>query len=174
MREKQDDYNIFFGPEFGVKEGKLRLPKGVVTGVQLEAVLRGLSKVQGFHNFDDLPIPFRAVATDPVTGKAVVFSEGELASVMRASMSVPGRLFAGIRESRRTPDRGQSGWRTLVCQPLRRRRYAHRAHVPGLWPRGCRVGKLLFLSRKTVLIGPAVRNVIAGVDLGPMYTAYRH
>ena len=92
MREKQDDYNKFFGPEFGVKDGKLRLPKGVVTGVQLEAVLRGLSKVQGFHNFDDLPIPFRAVATDLVTGKAVVFSEGELASVMRASMSVPGAV----------------------------------------------------------------------------------
>ncbi len=92
MREKQDDYNKFFGPEFGLKEGELRLPKGVVTGVQLEAVLRGLSKVQGFHNFDDLPIPFRAVATDLVTGKAVVFSEGELASVMRASMSVPGAV----------------------------------------------------------------------------------
>jgi len=92
MRDKRDDYNIFFGPEFGVKDGRLRLPKGIITGVQLEAVLRGLSKVQGFHKFDDLPIPFRAVATDLVTGKAVVFSEGELASVMRASMSVPGAV----------------------------------------------------------------------------------
>ena len=45
-----------------------------------------------FTDFDDLPIPFRAVATDLVTGKAVVFSEGELASVMRASMSVPGAV----------------------------------------------------------------------------------
>ena len=92
MRQKEDDYRTFFGPEFGLKDGKLRLPKGVVTGVQLEAVLRGISKVQGFHHFDDLPIPFRAVATDLVTGKAVVFSEGELASVMRASMSVPGAV----------------------------------------------------------------------------------
>src|SRR5208283_2080354 len=61
MRQKEDDYRTFFGPEFGLKDGKLKLPKGVVTGVQLEAVLRGISKVQGFHNFDDLPIPFRAV-----------------------------------------------------------------------------------------------------------------
>ena len=69
-----------------------RLPKGVVTGVQLETVLRELSKAKGYHNFDELPIPFRAVATDLVTGKVVVFSEGELANVMRASMSVPGAV----------------------------------------------------------------------------------
>ena len=47
---------------------------------------------QGYHDFDKLPIPFRAVATDLVTGKAVVFKEGELANVMRASMSVPGAV----------------------------------------------------------------------------------
>jgi NTE family protein len=64
----------------------------VVTGVQLETVLRKLSKVKGFQRFDDLAIPFRAVATDLVTGKAVVFKEGELANVMRASMSVPGAV----------------------------------------------------------------------------------
>ncbi len=89
MRRKQDDYNIFFGPEIGYNDGKLGLPKGAVSGVQLETVLRELSKAKGFHYFDDLPIPFRAVATDLVTGKVVVFSEGELANVMRASMSVP-------------------------------------------------------------------------------------
>ena len=32
------------------------------------------------------------MATDLVTGKAVIFSEGELANVMRASMSVPGAV----------------------------------------------------------------------------------
>jgi len=89
MRRKRDDYNIFFGPEIGLKDGELGLPKGFVSGVQLETVLRQLSKAKGFHRFDDLSIPFRAVATDLVTGKVVVFSEGELANVMRASMSVP-------------------------------------------------------------------------------------
>jgi NTE family protein len=92
MRRKQDDYNIFFGPEVGIRDGQLGLPKGAVSGVQLETVLRRLSKVKGFHRFDDLPIPYRAVATDLVTGKAVIFSEGELANVMRASMSVPGAI----------------------------------------------------------------------------------
>ena len=76
----------------GMTVKKLKFPKGVVTGVQLETVLRKLSKVKGFQRFDDLAIPFRAVATDLVTGKAVVFKEGELANVMRASMSVPGAI----------------------------------------------------------------------------------
>jgi NTE family protein len=92
MRRKIDDYRNYIGPEIGTKSGAAALTKGVVTGVQLETVLRELSRVQGFHRFDDLPIQFRAVATDLVTGKAVVFSEGELANVMRASMSVPGAV----------------------------------------------------------------------------------
>jgi NTE family protein len=92
MRRKQDDYTILFGPELGVTGDGIKLPKGVVSGVQLETVLRQLSKSQGYHQFDKLPIPFRAVATDLVSGKAVVFSEGELANVMRASMSVPGAV----------------------------------------------------------------------------------
>ncbi len=92
MRRKQDDYGMFIGPEIGVGGGELKIGKGLVTGILLEAVLRSLSKVKGFHRFDHLPIPYRAVATDLVTGKAVVFSEGELANVMRASMSVPGAV----------------------------------------------------------------------------------
>jgi len=92
VRRKEDDYLNYIGPEIGTSAGKATLTKGVVTGVQLETVLRELSRVQGYHRFDDLAIPFRAVATDLVTGKAVVFDEGELASVMRASMSVPGAV----------------------------------------------------------------------------------
>ena len=93
MRRKQDDYTILVGPELGVDGlSKIKFPKGVVTGVQLETVLRRLSNVKGYRNFDELPIPYRAVATDLLTGKAVVFSEGEIANVMRASMSVPGAV----------------------------------------------------------------------------------
>lgn len=96
MRRKSDDYRLFIGPEIGigggVRGGGLGLPKGVVTGVQLETVLRRLAKAPGYYHFDKLPIPYRAVATDLVTGKAVVFKDGELANVMRASMSVPGAV----------------------------------------------------------------------------------
>ena len=92
MRRKEDDYGILFTPEVGLEDGQVKFGKGIVTGVQLETVLRQLSKAKGHYRFDELPIPYRAVATDLVTGKAVVFHEGELANVMRASMSVPGAV----------------------------------------------------------------------------------
>ncbi len=92
MRRKADDHANYLGPEIGLGSAEASLTKGAVSGVQLETVLRQLSKVRGYRGFDGLPIQFRAVATDLVTGKAVVFSEGDMANVMRASMSVPGAV----------------------------------------------------------------------------------
>ena len=90
MRRKQDDYNIFFGPETRVSmTASWAFPKALCPVCSSRRYCAELSKAKGFHHFDDLPIPYRAVATDLVTGKVVVFSEGELANVMRASMSVP-------------------------------------------------------------------------------------
>ncbi len=90
IRRKLEDDLDLFGFELGIRGTDVMLPKGVISGVQLDTVLRRLSVVKGYRKFDRLPIPYRAVATDLVTGKTVVFGEGELASVMRASMSVPG------------------------------------------------------------------------------------
>src|SRR5579859_2706437 len=90
VRRKQEDQLNLVGPEVGVRGGELFLQKGFASGVQLETVLRKLSRARGYQRFDELPIPFRAVATDLVTGHLVVFGEGDLANVMRASMSVPG------------------------------------------------------------------------------------
>ncbi len=92
IRRKIDDHTNLVTPEIGVRGDGLLLPKGVVSGVQLETVLRQLANAPGYRDFDALPIPYRAVATDLVTGTPVVFSEGELANVMRASMSVPGAV----------------------------------------------------------------------------------
>jgi NTE family protein len=92
MRRQQDDLQPYVTPDIGYTQGNLVIAKGLVSGVQLETVLRELSKVKGFHRFDELPIQFRAVATDLVTGKPVVFDRGELANVMRASMAVPGAV----------------------------------------------------------------------------------
>lgn len=41
-------------------------------------------------DFDDLPRRYRAVAADLLSGKSVVFDSGDLKTVIRASMSVPG------------------------------------------------------------------------------------
>lgn len=92
IQRKRDGYTNYIGPEIGTSPGRASLGKGMITGVQLETVLRELARVPGYHKFDELPIPYRAVATDLVTGKAVVFSEGDLPNVMRASMSVPGAV----------------------------------------------------------------------------------
>ena len=92
IRRKQDELRLnLFSPEIGVNDrGDVGFAKGVVSGVQLETVLRELSRIRGYVDFDKLPIPFRAVATDLVTGKPKVFDKGDLALAMRASMSVPG------------------------------------------------------------------------------------
>ncbi len=106
IHRKKDDGDLYIGPELGIRGGTLRLPKGVVSGIRLESVLRRLSKAQGFVRFDDLPIPFRAVATDIGSGDMVVLEEGELASVMRASMSVPGAIAPAQIDGRALLDGG--------------------------------------------------------------------
>jgi len=89
---KQDDWLDYIGPQFGYRDGSLMLPKGAITGVALEAVLRDLALAKGDWDFDKLPIPFRAIATDVVSGQMTVLKSGDLATAMRASMSVPGAV----------------------------------------------------------------------------------
>lgn len=72
-------------------KGGLKLPAGVVYGRNLMANLRRLTiPVRDVHDFDRLPIPFRAVATDVETGDMVVLRNGDLVEALRASMAVPG------------------------------------------------------------------------------------
>jgi NTE family protein len=93
IRRKIDDFKTLFAPEFGVKNGGLTLPKGVIAGVSIESFLRVVAQPAiGTTDFDKLPIPYRAVATDLETGEAVVLSHGDVAEAMRASMSVPGAI----------------------------------------------------------------------------------
>jgi len=92
MRIKADDSLPLAAPELGLNDGKLSLPKGLVNGVALEAELRRLVKVRDARRFDQLPIPFRAVATSLGDGQMVVFDRGLLPTAMRASMAVPGLI----------------------------------------------------------------------------------
>ncbi len=45
--------------------------------------------VYNIHDFDSLPIPFRAMTTDIVNGKEVLLGKGSLSVAMRARMSIP-------------------------------------------------------------------------------------
>lgn len=96
LQQKNEDFDFPVSLELGYGDGQLRLPKGTLGGVGFERMLARLTRrVSAITDFDRLPIPFRAVATDMVSGEGVVFNHGNLAQVMRASMSVPG-AFAPI------------------------------------------------------------------------------
>ena len=92
MRRKDDDLRPYFVPELAVTADGVLLPKGLVTGVALEGELRRLVLVTSARSFDELPIPFRAIATDIGTGEMVVLKEGSVVQAIRASMSVPGAV----------------------------------------------------------------------------------
>ena len=88
---KRDDYTILSALELGVKNGSLRTPLSVIagqkTGLLFETILMPVSNIT---DFDKLPTPYRAVASDLETGDTVVLKSGRLADAARASMSVPG------------------------------------------------------------------------------------
>ena len=91
MRRKEDSRASLFRPEFGLRDGKIQLPVGAIAGRRLDLLLHDLTLPATRQvSFDDLAIPFRAIATDLVTGDMVVQRGGFLAQAVRASMSVPG------------------------------------------------------------------------------------
>ena len=91
MRKKEVEAQFLIPYRIGYNDGKIQLPLGAIEGQHLDQVLTDiLFPVIDTENFDNLPIPFRAVATDLVTGEEVVLSSGSLPDSIRASMSVPG------------------------------------------------------------------------------------
>ena len=91
MRKKELEKDFLIPYRVGFNGGRLELPLGAIEGQHLDQVLhRLLLPVATNRPFDELGIPFRAVATDLVTGEEVVLSRGSLADALRASMSVPG------------------------------------------------------------------------------------
>ncbi|MDP9084752.1 MAG: patatin-like phospholipase family protein [Pseudomonadota bacterium] len=101
FRRKQDDRNFLVRLPLGLKHGKILLPKGFIQGQKLQETLRQLTlPFTNSTDFDMLPTPFRAVATDLETGNAVVMDKGDLAIAMRASISAPG-VFAPVESQGR-------------------------------------------------------------------------
>ncbi|MES2089549.1 MAG: patatin-like phospholipase family protein [Pseudomonadota bacterium] len=96
QRRKEQDYEVSPLIELGLGMDGLRAPLGTVSSRGLESHLRRLTlPARQFKNFDQLPTPFRAVATDMETGLPVILREGDLALSLRSSMSVPG-VFAPL------------------------------------------------------------------------------
>jgi NTE family protein len=97
MRRKNDTLRYLMNFRLGVRDGAIQFPRGVIQGQKLLLLLRRLTlHTWQVPDFDSLPIPFRAIATDIVSGDPVVFAKGDLALAIRASMSVPA-AFAPLR-----------------------------------------------------------------------------
>lgn len=106
-RRKQDDRNFLVRYSLGVTSGDYKLPLGLVQGQKQTQILRGATlQAADINDFDQLPIPFRAVATDLETGEQVVMRNGDLTTAMRASMSAPGVFTPVEREGRYLIDGG--------------------------------------------------------------------
>ena len=97
FRRKEDARAIQGTLAIGFKKGA-SLPSGLNAGHQISLLIdRETLAYSEVKSFDDLPIPFRCVATELVSGKAHVFSTGPIGLAMRSTMSLPA-IFAPVRD----------------------------------------------------------------------------
>ncbi|MFT3907643.1 MAG: patatin-like phospholipase family protein [Steroidobacteraceae bacterium] len=93
----------------GIRGKRLLLPRGLIQGQKLVQILRQQTlPVAGIQDFDKLPIPFRAVATDLANGERVILGSGDLTMALRASLSAPGVFTPVTLDNRLLVDGGLS------------------------------------------------------------------
>ena len=96
FRRKTDQDLALFEPGLGYAQGEFRFRNGLILGQNINLVLARIGLAfPSETNFDHFGVPFRAVATDIATGKAVVLDHGDLGLALLASMAVPG-VFAPV------------------------------------------------------------------------------
>jgi len=89
-RRKQDRRDFLIAARLGLKHG-LSGPNGFSSGQGVGLLLDRIAFPEsGIASFDDLPIPFRCVATDMLSGEGVVLHDGSLSQAVRASAAIPG------------------------------------------------------------------------------------
>lgn len=89
-RRKDDRRSYQIGLDLGYRDG-LSLPLGVSSAHYIGLLIDRLTlPYSNLKNFDELPIPYRCVATDMLAAKPLVLQDGSLSSAMRATMSIPG------------------------------------------------------------------------------------
>jgi NTE family protein len=109
FRRKRDDYTYLVNQKPGLNGGQFQLPAGLVQGQVFDMVIsRETLRASQVKTFDDLAVPFRAVATDLATGRPVVLESGDLARSLRASMSIPAALTPVEIDGRLLVDGGVS------------------------------------------------------------------
>ena len=107
FRYKQTLQEFIPGSELGVTSDGIRIPPGVIDGVKIKLFFNRLvSAGKDERIIERLPIPISIIATDIGNGQRVVLREGNLASAMRASMSVPGLLSPIVLNGKKLVDGG--------------------------------------------------------------------
>jgi len=84
--------NINFSYDPANKKIESRLPTNIISPHQLEFAFLELfsaASAASDYDFDNLMVPFRCVAADIDSSKAVVFSDGQLGPAIRASTTFP-------------------------------------------------------------------------------------
>ncbi|WP_263381399.1 patatin-like phospholipase family protein [Granulicella arctica] len=98
FRRREDRQDMPGALTLGLKGGSVTPGNELITDDHLNAFLA--ERLTGYNaaalEFDDLPIPFRCVASDLTTLKPNTFRNGSLAFAVRASISIPG-VFAPVR-----------------------------------------------------------------------------
>lgn len=96
IRRKQEEYSFLVQARVGIRDGQIALPKGLIQGQNLGLLLDQLAiEAHDLDSFEELPIPFRCIATDIADGSRIVLERGDLPLAMRASMALPG-IFAPV------------------------------------------------------------------------------
>jgi len=103
--------------KLGINSGGIALPSGAIQGQNVVLALQALtSHVAHVHDFDAFPIPFRAVATDIVTGDMVVLSGGDLARAMEQIAAMPAGQRNNMGEAAMELARRRYDWDAIVGQ----------------------------------------------------------
>ena len=96
FRRKEDVREVPNSLQIGLRHGAA-LPPGLNSGHQINLLIdQQTLPYSNVQDFDDLPIPFRCVSTELVSGNQYVFKSGSLSDALRATISIPG-IFAPVR-----------------------------------------------------------------------------
>lgn len=87
--EEKSEYKRYL-VDLDLRKGKPKLNSALINDQNLREFLSILTyPAYKINDFDNLAIPYRAIATDIVNGKEILIDEGSLLVAMRASMSIP-------------------------------------------------------------------------------------
>lgn len=101
FRRREEDVNLPSRIEFAVTKSGVTFPPSAAGNSALEqALTRLLPNGMKSEHINHLPIPFRSVASDLVTGEMVELTDTPLFITLRASLAVPG-MFAPVHINKR-------------------------------------------------------------------------